>query len=122
MVALSTTKAEYIAATHAYKEAIWLKRLCSDIEFKQDVVTIYSDSQIAISLVKNPTFHARTKHIDVQYHFVRDMVEGGKVKMEKVDTLVNVADALTKPVSTEKFRWCSESMGLSTLAIKSMIF
>ena len=122
MVALSTTKAEYIAATHAYKEAIWLKRLCSDIEFKQDVVTIYSDSQIAISLVKNPTFHARTKHIDVQYHFVRDMVEDGKVKLEKVETLVNVDDALTKPMSIEKFRWCSKSMGLSALAIKSMIF
>ena len=76
-------------------------------------MTIYSDSQSAISLVKNLTLHARTKHIDVQYHFVRDMVEDGKVKLEKVETLVNVSDALTKPMSIEKFRWCSESMGLS---------
>ena len=113
VVALSTTEAEYMAATHACKEAIWLKRLCSDIEFKQGVLTIYSDNQSAISLAKNLTFHARTKHIDVQYHFVRDMVEDGKVKLEKVETLVNVADALTKPVSIEKFRWYSESMGLS---------
>ncbi len=77
-------------------------------------MTIYSDSQSEINLAKNQTFHARTKHIDVQYHFVRDMVEDGKVKLEKVETLVNVADALTKPVSTKKFRWCSKSMGLST--------
>ena len=91
-------------ATHAYKEAIQLKRLCSDIEFKQGVVTIYSDSQSTIYLAKNPTFHARTKHIDVQYHFVRDMVEDCKVKLEKVETLVNVVDALTKPMSTEKFK------------------
>ena len=76
-------------------------------------MTIYSDSQSAISLTKNPTFHARTKHIDVQYHFVRDMVEDGKVKLEKVETLVNVVDALTKSISIEKFRWCSEYMGLS---------
>ena len=62
--------------------------------------------------MKNPTFHARTKHIDVQFHFVRDMVEDGKVNLEKVDTVKNVADALMKPVGTEKFRWCSESMGL----------
>ena len=74
MVSLSTTEAEYIAATHAYKEAIWLKRLCSDIEFKQGAVIIYSDSQSTIYLAKNLTFHASTKHIDVQYHFVRDIV------------------------------------------------
>ena len=102
-----------MVATHACKKAMWLKRPCSDIEFKQGVVTIYSDSQSAICLVKNPTFHAKTKHIDVQYHFVRDMVEDGKVKLEKVETLVNVVDALTKPMSTEKFIWCSEFMGLS---------
>ena len=101
-----------MVGTHAYKEAIQLKRLCLDIEFKQGVVTIYSDSQSAISLVKNPTFHAKTKHIDVQYHFVRDMVEDNKVKLEKAETLVNFFDALTKPMSTEKFRWCSKSMGL----------
>ena len=63
--------------------------------------------------MKNPTFHAKTKHIDVQYYFVRDMVEDNKVKLEKVETLVNVANALTKLMSTEKFRWCLESMGLS---------
>lgn len=62
--------------------------------------------------MKNPTFHARTKHIDVQFHFVRDMVEDGKVNLEKVDTMRNVADALTKPMGTAKFRWCSKSMGL----------
>ena len=48
----------------------------------------------------------------MQFHFVRDMVEDGKVNLEKVDTAKNVADALTKPVGIEKFRWCSESMGL----------
>ena len=103
-----------MVATHACKEAIWIKRLYSDIEFKQGVVTIYSDSQSAICLVKNPTLHARTKHIDVQYHFMRDMVEDGKVKLEKVETLANVVDALTKSMSIEKLRWCSESMGFST--------
>ena len=76
-------------------------------------MTIHSDSQSAIYLAKNPTFHARTKHIDVQYHFVRDMVQDDKVKLEKVETLVNVVDALTNPMNTKKFKWCLESMGLS---------
>ena len=86
----------------------------SDTKFKQSALTIYSDSQSAIYLENNLIFHAKTKHIDVQYHFVRDMVKENKVKLEEVETLVNIIDALTKPVSTKKFRWCLDSMGLST--------
>lgn len=63
MVALSTTEAEYMAATHACKEAIWLRRLCSDIGVDAGKITISCDSQSAIFFAKNPTFHARTKHI-----------------------------------------------------------
>ena len=73
------------------------------------------DSQSAIFLAKNPTYHSRTKHIDVQYHFVRDMVESMKVLLEKVDTLENVANSLTKSMSTEKFSWCRATMGISGL-------
>ena len=101
-----------MATTHACKEAIWIRRLCSDIGVDAGKITISCDSQSAIRLAKNPTFHTRTKHIDVQFHFVRDMVEDGKINLEKVDTTKNVANALTKPVGIEKFRWCSESMGL----------
>jgi hypothetical protein len=53
--------------------------------------------------VKNPTYHSKKKHIDVQYHFVRHMVEDKNVLLMKVDTLKNVIDSLTKSVSTEKF-------------------
>ena len=55
------------------------------------------------------------KHIDVQYHFVRDMVENQKSLLEKVDTVENTLDSLTKSMSTEKFTWCRESMGLLSL-------
>ena len=57
---------------------------------------------------KNPMYHAKTKHIDVQYHFVRDMVEDKNVLLEKDETLKNVADSLTKSVSAEKLSWCRE--------------
>jgi phosphoribosyl-AMP cyclohydrolase len=115
VVALSTTESEYMEATHASKEAVWLQRLCSGIGLVQQVVRIDCDSQSAIFLVRNPTYHSKTKHIDVQYHFFRDMVEEKKVLLVKVDTLENVADSLTKSVSTEKFSWCRESMGISSL-------
>jgi hypothetical protein len=115
VVALSTTKVEYMAAIHASKEAVWLQRLCSGIGLVQQAVRIDCYSQSAIFLAKNPTYHSKTKHIDIQYHFVRDMVEEKKVLLMKVDTLKNVADSLTKFVSTEKFSWCTGSLGIVAL-------
>ena len=73
------------------------------------------DSSSAIFLAKNPAYHSKTKHIDVQYHFVRDMVEQNRVLLEKVDTLENVADSLTKFVSTQKFSWCRENIAIAAL-------
>jgi hypothetical protein len=75
VVALSTTEDKYMADTHESKEAVWLQRLCSGIGLVQQVVRIECDSQSAIFLSKNPTYHSKTKHIDIQYHFVRDMIE-----------------------------------------------
>eukprot|EP00253_Pinus_taeda_P035241 PITA_35241 len=115
VVALSTTEAEYMAATHASKEAVWLQRLCSSMGLVQGAIRIDYDSQSAIFLAKNPAYHSKTKHIDVQYHFVRDMIEDKKVLLVKVDTLKNTADALTKSVSSENFSWCRETMGVSGL-------
>jgi hypothetical protein len=103
VVALSTTEAKYMETTHARKEAVWLQILCSGIGLVQQAVILDCDSQGAIFLAKNPTYHLKTKHIDVQYQFVRDMVEEKKVLLEKVDTLKNVADSLTKSVNTKKF-------------------
>ena len=57
----------------------------------------------------------KTKHIDVQYHFVRDMIEDKKVLLVKVDTLKNIADALKKSMSSKKFSRCRETMGISGL-------
>jgi hypothetical protein len=78
-------------------------------------VRLVCDSQSAIFLAKNPTYHSKTKHIYVQYHFVRDMVEEKKVLLENVDTLKNVANSLTKSVSTKMFSWCRVTMGIVSL-------
>jgi hypothetical protein len=66
-------------------------------------------------LAKNPTYHSKTKHIHVQYHFVRDMVEENKVLLMKVDTLKNVANSLTKFVRAEKLSLCRGSMGIAAM-------
>ena len=71
--------------------------------------------QSAILLAKNPTYHSKTKNIDVQYHFVRDMVEEMQVLLIKLDTLKNVSYLLTKYESTEKLSCCRGSMGIVSL-------
>jgi hypothetical protein len=66
---------------------------------------------------RTQAYHSKTKHIDVQYHFVRDMVERNKVLLEKVDTLENIVDSLTKSMSVVKFSWCREAMGIVSLGL-----
>eukprot|EP00253_Pinus_taeda_P026892 PITA_26892 len=115
VVALSTLEVEYMAATHASKEAVWLQILCSSMGLVQGAIRIDCDNQSAIFLAENPAYHSKTKHIDVQYHFVRDMIEEKKVLMVKVDTLKNTTDALNKSMSSEKFSCCRETMGIAEL-------
>ncbi|KAK3022350.1 hypothetical protein RJ639_047055 [Escallonia herrerae] len=92
ILALSTIKAEYIVATKAVKEGIWLKGLVSDLGLKQESSTVYCDSQSAIYLTKNLMFHERTKHIDVRFPFIRDVVSQGTVIVEKIFTDENSDD------------------------------
>jgi hypothetical protein len=83
-VALTNTKVEYMDANHARKEVVWLYILCTSIRLVQQVVRIYYDSHCAIFLEKNSAYHSKKNNIDVQYHFVRDMVEDKKVFLIKV--------------------------------------
>nr|GFD11164.1 retrovirus-related Pol polyprotein from transposon TNT 1-94 [Tanacetum cinerariifolium] len=84
--ALSTTKVEYVAMPEAVKEAIWLQGLLGELGIKQKFVTMHSDSQSAIHLAKNQVYHERTKHIDVRYHFIREILEEGGVEIQKIHT------------------------------------
>ncbi|KAK9218344.1 hypothetical protein WN943_006981 [Citrus x changshan-huyou] len=77
IVALSTTEVEYMTTPKAYKEGIWIQRLLEELGHKQQKILVFCDSQSALHIVRNLAFHFRTKHIWVQYHFVREVVEGG---------------------------------------------
>jgi hypothetical protein len=110
--ALSTTEAEYMAITEASKEAIWLRGLVNDMGLKQNSVLLKCDSQSAIALTKNQVFHARTKHIDIRFHRIRDWIISGEVSIEKVHTDENASDMLTKPVTKDKFEHCLSLLNL----------
>ena len=112
-VALSSTEAEYMALTQATKEAMWLKRFLGELNLhKGEALTIKVDNQSCIALAKNPEFHARTKHIDIQCHFIREKVEEGEVTLEYCPTRLMVADILTKPLPRDKHEWCTKAMGI----------
>ena len=111
-VALSTTEAEYMAVTEAVKEAIWLQGLLGDLGIEQKHVKVHCDSQSAIHLAKNQVYHARTKHIDVRYHFVREILEEGGVIIQKIQTTENPADMMTKVVTAVKFQHCLDLINI----------
>ena len=105
-VALSTTEAEYMAVTEAVKEAIWLYGLLDELGIGHKYIKVHCDSQSAIHLAKNQVYHARTKHIDVRYHFVREILEEGEIQIQKIPTTENPADMMTKVVTAVKFQHC----------------
>ena len=114
-VALSTIEVEQIKSSHVNEEVVWFQRLCSSVGFVHKFVRLDCEIHSAIFQAKNSTYHDKTQHIDVKYHFMRDMVQDKKVLFEKVATLKNVVDSLTMFVSTKKFSWCRESMGIDAL-------
>ena len=114
-VALSTTESEYMALLHALKEQIWILRFLKEIGYdasNQNI--IYCDNQSAIALAHNPEHHARTKHIDIQYHFIRNCVENGTTRLEYCPTEDMVADGLTKALGPERQKKLARMMGMGT--------
>lgn len=112
-VAASTTEAEYMSASAAVKEALWIRTLLTNMGLITGCIEIYSDSQSAIKLAKNPISSLRSKHIDVHYHFAREHVTLGDVKFTYISTTEMVADALTKAVPKEKMNLCRTGMGVA---------
>jgi hypothetical protein len=112
-VALSTTEAEYIAACEACTEAIWLRKLISDL-FDQipDSTIIHCDNQSCIRLSEHPVFHERSKHIEIKYYFIRDKVQEGEVKLQYIPKDEETIDILTKPLSRINFAYFRDKMGI----------
>ncbi|GKC56415.1 hypothetical protein Tco_1084013, partial [Tanacetum coccineum] len=112
VVALSTKKVEYMALTEIVKENIWLKGLLIELGRNQRSVVVNCDDQGAIHLSRNAMFHERTKHINVRYHFIREIVESREIEVAKIGTKDNAADAFTNFVPGPKFKYCMEILGV----------
>ncbi|RVW35720.1 Retrovirus-related Pol polyprotein from transposon RE1 [Vitis vinifera] len=113
IVSLSTTEAEYRAAAMATQESTWLIRLMNDLHQLVDyAVPLYCDNQSAIRLAENPVFHARTKHVEVHYHFIMEKVLEEEVELKQINSEDQVADLFTKGLSGSKFESFCHQLGM----------
>lgn len=114
LVVLSTTEAEFVAASAAAKEAVWLRRLLADIGHQCKQATVLCvDNQSTIRLAKNREFHKRTKHIDTRYHQLREISEAGVLRVVWTSFETQRADIFTKPLPRNRFLAHCEGIGLS---------
>jgi hypothetical protein len=114
-VATSTTESEYIALSEAYKQGQWLRALLKELQRikllgQELTVPIFSDNQACIALAKDPVAHSRTKHIDVCYYYIKELVIGGKVTVDYCPTKDMTADILTKPLALQTFQRCWDKL------------
>jgi hypothetical protein len=114
-VSTSTTEAEYIALCEACKQGQWLRGLlrelkCTEFMNPSLATPIFSDNQAAIAISKDPVAHSRTKHIDVRYHYIRELVCSGKTIIEYIRTEDMAADALTKPLPSLALKRCIQDL------------
>ena len=119
--ALSAVEAEYVAMSRAAREASWTNQLIGELTGIDQSIVMRCDNQGAAAMAANRRTDARTKHIDVKYHYTRDMVENGTVTIEDIRTNEMVADFLTKPIDTAKFKWCRHAMGMIDVGLRGCV-
>ena len=118
-VALSTAEAEYVSASLATSQAIWLRSIMEDFGEKQGEPTpILCDNKSAIAMAKNPVFHNRTKHIARKHHFIRDAVEDNQIDVVYCKTEEQIADIFTKALPRDKFEYFRGLLGVKKQSIK----
>ena len=103
----STTESEYITASEATKEAVWIKKFITELGVVSSIVhliLLYCDNNGAIAQAKEPRSHQRSKHVLRRYHLIRDIIGRNDVKIEKTPTDQNTVDPLTEPLPQEKYK------------------
>ncbi|KAJ9553519.1 hypothetical protein OSB04_017564 [Centaurea solstitialis] len=117
-IADSTTEAEYIAASDAAKEAVWLRNFLSDLRVVANVsrpIDIFCDNSGAVAQAKEPREHHKSRHVLRKYHLIREIIGRGDVRICKIPTEENVADPLTKPLARVKHEAHANSIGMQYL-------
>ncbi|KAI3764505.1 hypothetical protein L2E82_14514 [Cichorium intybus] len=115
VIAQSTTKSEYVAASEAAQEAVWMRKFIEDLGVVpsiRDPIEIFCDNLGAIAQAKEPRLHQKTKHIHRRYNYIRHEVKNGEISIHKVHTDQNLADPFTKPLPQTKHESHAKGIGL----------
>lgn len=113
VVTLSTTEVEFIVAASCACQAIWVRRILEKLGQTQEKCTvIFCDNSSTIKLSKNHVMHGRSKHIDVRFHFLRDLTKDGAIRLMHYSSEDQVADIMTKPLKLENFSKVERQLGL----------
>lgn len=113
IVAQSTAEAEFVAATSAVNQALWLRKILIDLNLEQEASTeILVDNQAAIAISQNPVFHGKTKHFNIKLFFLRGVQKDGAVTLVYCRTEDQIADVFTKPLSVSKFEFLRSKLGV----------
>ena len=113
VVAQSTTEAEYVSATAAGQEILWLRNLFSELGFEpKGASTLHLDNQSALAVTRNPEHHGRMKHLDLRYYWLRDAVKAGLIDVRYISTKDMPADIMTKALSRAVVEEMRRMLGL----------
>jgi hypothetical protein len=113
IVSISSAEAEYVAATSASCQAVWLRRILKDMSHtEKDPTPIFCDNTSAIALSKNHVFHKKSKHIDTRFHFIRELVNNGDIALQFCGSRDQLADIFTKPLGKSVFDFQRQHLGI----------
>ena len=114
IVTLSTTKAKFVAVAACASQAVWMKRIIEKLSLEESkcTTTIFCDNSSTIKLSKNPMLHGRSKHIDVRFHFLRDLTREGAIELVYCGTQDQLADVMTKPLTVDAFQRFQSQLGV----------
>jgi len=116
VVARSSAEAEFRALAHGICEGIWLKRLLEELKVRIDgPIEMLCDNQSAIAIAKNPVHHDRTKHVEIDRHFISEKIESQAISLRHVPSQHQAADILTKALHRPNFHELSSKLGMSSI-------
>ncbi|XP_073033839.1 secreted RxLR effector protein 161-like [Primulina eburnea] len=119
---LSSSEAEYVAATSAACQAVWLQRILEDLRNKEiEATKIYCDNKSAIAMSKNPSYHGRSKHINLRIHFIRELVAKELITLEFCNTNEQVADIFTKSLPCKKDMYFRNQLGVRSFESRKSV-
>ena len=116
-VALSTAEAEYVSASEATAQVMWLRTILDDLGEKQEEATVlYCDNMSAISMARNPVFHQKTRHINRRVHFIREAVQEGVIDIKFCSSEEQLADIFTKELPKDRFNYLRTKLGVKPVS------